>query len=349
MKLVKDQKLFGLFREYFTEYLPKQRRYSRHTVRNYQSGIDSYLDYLKTVNNIKIQDITFSMINRQSVKDFLQWLEDERGVSVATRNHRLSCINSFLAFASDIDSKLTITAAEIGKIKAAKDSKTTVVPYLSEKAVKAILAAPDGSTTLGMRDRVMLILLYDTGARIQEILDIKLKDLQFSDSPIVTVTGKGGKTRNVNLMQNTVKHLKKYISVFHPDKAMYDDDYLFYTVHIDGNKRMTEDNARKRVKEYGEIARKQCKEIPEDVHPHLFRHSRAMHLYQQGMPLPLISKWLGHSEVETTQIYATADTEMKRKAIEAATPPDSPLRQHVNANRYTINDEDTIKKLYGLK
>ena len=100
---------------------------------------------------------------------------------------------------------------------------------------------------------------------------------------------------------------------------------------------------------YGEAARLVCPEVPEKVHAHMYRHSRAMHLYREGMDLTLILQWLGHSQLETTQIYAHADTEHKRKAIAAATPQDNPLYSRLNPSRYTVNDEDMLKKLTGLK
>ncbi len=123
------------------------------------------------------------------------------------------------------------------------------------------------------------------GARIQEMLDIKLNDLRLDGTPTVTLLGKNGIPRKVALMEATVKHLNHYLSVFHPNADFYANDYLFYVKRRNGNKRMTEDNARRRVRYYGNLARLNCPEIPKDIHPHLFRHSRAMHLYQHGMPL----------------------------------------------------------------
>lgn len=103
------------------------------------------------------------------------------------------------------------------------------------------------------------------------------------------------------------------------------------------------------LRAYGEKAGLECPEVPEKIFPHLLRHSRAMHLYQEGMDLTLVSQWLGHSQLETTQIYAHADTEQKRKAIAAATPPDNPLYSKLNSARYTVTDEETLKKLMGLR
>jgi integrase/recombinase XerD len=349
MKALKDPKLFNFIREYTEEYLPKQHRCRPNTIRAYKNGIDALFDYIKEKNNIRLVDVTFDMINRKTVAEFIEWLENEQKSSISTRNLRLAAIRTFVSFAADCDSALVHKAAEVSKVKTITRNATHIVKYLSEPAIKAVLNEPDGKTKLGMRDRLILVMLYDTAGRIQEVLDIKLKDLRLIGKPIVTLLGKSGMPRNVSLMDTTVKHIRQYLKTFHPNTALYADEYLFYTKHRIGNSRMTEDNARKRIKEYGNSAREKCSEMPENLHPHLLRHSRAMHLYQRGMPLALVSQLLGHTEVETTEIYAHADTEMKRKAIEAATPHDSPLREFVNSERYTMSDEDTIKRLYGIK
>ena len=192
-----------------------------------------------------------------------------------------------------------------------------------------------------------MILLYDTGARVQEILNIKLCDLQLGRFPKVTLFGKGRKTRVVPLLERTVQHLKKYLLVFHAEAVV--DSPLFYSVTHGEKHPLTSRMAQYILQKYGEQAREICQEVPKKVHPHLFRHSRAMHLYQEGMDLTLVSQWLGHSQLETTQIYAHADTEHKRKAIAAATSQDNPLYSKLNSARYTVTDEDTLKKLTGLK
>ena len=216
-------------------------------------------------------------------------------------------------------------------------------------AITAIIKQPDASTPKGLRDRFFMILLYDTGTRVQEILNIKLCDLQLSRLPKVTLFGKGRKTRVVPLMEKTVHHLKKYMLVFHESANAAADSPLFYSVTHGEKHSLTSRMAHYILQKYGELARKICPEVPEKVHPHLFRHSRAMHLYQEGMDLTLVSQWLGHSKLETTQIYAHADTEHERKAIEAATSQDNPLYSKLNSARYTVTDEETLKRLTGLK
>ena len=166
-------------------------------------------------------------------------------------------------------------------------------------AMTAIAEQTNTGTAKGLRDRFLIILMYDTGARIQEILNIRLCDLQMGRFPKVTLHGKGSKTRDVPLMEKTVQHLRKYLSEFHSAMPLSSETPLFYSV-IHGEMRpLTDRRIRYLLQEYGEKAREVCHEVPESVHPHLFRHSRAMHLYQEGMDLTLVSQWLGHSQLET--------------------------------------------------
>ena len=340
--------LFSAVHDFFVVYLPNEAKCSPHTIRSYQKAMELLFDFVKTKRKIPLRKITFNMIDRTTLAEFLDYLEKERGCSVSTRNHRLQCIRAFYNYAADEDISAVVHREEIQKVDTAKESEK-LVEHMSEDAIKTILAQPDTSTQRGLRDMFLMLFLYKTGARIQELLDIHLCDIQFGKAPVVLLRGKGSKTRNVPLRDNIVSHLKEYIKVFHPDAGIYSDQYLFYTVRDGDKKRMTEGNVRHLVREYGDEARHLCPEVPENVHPHLFRHSCAMSLYQNGVELTLISQWLGHADLETTLIYAHADTELKRKAIEKAIPEDSPLKEYVNAERYKIDDDEVLKQLCGLK
>ena len=164
-----------------------------------------------------------------------------------------------------------------------------------------------------------MILMYDTGARNQELLDLMVSDIRGDGkSPYVIITGKGGKTRLVPIMEKTVEHFKKYIAVFHPGPAS--DSHLFYTVRQGERFAMSPDSTEKFIKKYGIAAHGVNREVPESLNPHMFRHSRSLHLYRSGMPMVLLAEWLGHAQVSTTLVYyANADTEMKKNAIEKAT------------------------------
>jgi site-specific recombinase XerD len=220
---------------------------------------------------------------------------------------------------------------------------------MSEQAVKVLLEQPSPLTKKGLRDRFIILLMDDTAARLQELIDIRLCDIKLGKTPVIILNGKGSKTRSVPLMKKTVEQYKNYIRAFHPDEGLYSDQPLFYTMRYQMKTPLGSSTVRKLIISYGAAARQCSAEVPAHVHPHMLRHSRAMHLYQHGMDLTLVSQWLGHVRLETTLIYAHADTEHKRKAIAAATPANSPLRGRLNAKRFTVSDENTLKQLYGLK
>ncbi len=339
--------LFLAIHDYLLVYLPEERKSSPNTIRAYRKSIELLLDFVKEATGLPLQKISFETIDRNMLSQFLQYLENDRSCSVSTRNQRLNCIRSFYKYAAQEDIALVTHLEEIKKIRPAKVAKT-IVDHMSENAVNAILQQPDTNTLLGKRDAFMMLFLYKTGARVQELVDIRLCDLKVGATSSVTLHGKGAKARIVPLRDIEVQHLKEYIALFHPDTDLYSQDYLFYTIRNQQQKRMTEDNVRSMVRKYGKQAREFCSEVPENVHPHLFRHSLAMLLYQNGMDLTLISQWLGHSNLETTLIYAHADTELKRRAMEKAIPENSPLKKHLNPKRYKVSDEEMLKRLVGL-
>lgn len=340
--------LFFLVHDFFKIYLPNERKYSPNTIRAYQKALELLLNFVKVQKNIPLNKITFEMIDRKILSRFLDHLESERGCSISTRNHRLHCIRAFYNYAAESDFTAVAHWEEIKKVDVARTPKKLVV-HMSETAIAAILAQPDTTKRKGLRDMFLMLFLYKTGARIQEMLDIQLRDIQFGNAPRVTLHGKGSKTRNVPLREIVAQHLKEYLKAFHPDEGIYSDQYLFFVERGGRKNRMSEDTARHLIHIYGEGARLVCTEVPENVHPHLFRHSCAMSMYQNGVDLTLVSQWLGHANLETTLIYAHADTELKRKAIEKSVPDDSPLKQHINADRYRIDQEEDLKLLVGLK
>lgn len=340
--------LFKAVHDFLTIALPEEQKCSMNTIRSYRKALELLLDYVKERNGIPLSGVTFEMIDRNVMSDFLGYLENERGCGIATRNHRLHCIRAFYKYAAQEDITSVTHMDEILKVKPAKKPET-LVEHMSENAVFAILRQPDTSTDKGKRDAFMLLFLYKTGARVQELVDVRIHDVQLGRQPKITLHGKGAKSRSIPLRDDVAIHLKKYLQLFHPEENQYSDQYLFYVIRNKEKKRMTEDNVRQLVSKYGRKAREVCKEVPEKVHPHLFRHSWAMFLYQNGVDLSLVSQWLGHSNLETTLIYAHADTELKRKAIEKAVPEDSPLKEHVNPERFKVDDDDLLKKLCGLR
>jgi len=211
------------------------------------------------------------MIDRHMLISFLDSLE-ERGCSIQTRNHRLNRIRAFYKYAAKMEPTAVIHQDEILKVPLKTTERAEIIGYMSEDAVKAIMAQPDSSTSKGLRDQFLMILLYDTGARIQELMDIRVCDIRFGKSPTATLSGKGGKVRVVPLMNSTIEHFKRYLHEFHPAVDSYCDEFLFYVIRHGQKNRMHHDTARKLIQDYGVCAQSECSDVPGNTHPHLWRH-----------------------------------------------------------------------------
>lgn len=347
MGRIKDETLFQMLHDYLKKYLPGQKCASPNTVRAYREALNQFFDYITEEKGIPLTEVTFSCMDYGTVSAYLDWLTAERKCSPSTRNHRLACIRSFLGYAAGQGTEYMAYKAALSQIPKQKASCFPAVEYMSEDAVQAVLKQPDTSTRTGIRDQFFMVLLYDTAARVQEMLDLKVCDIRQGKTPTATLLGKGPKVRTVPLMAETIGHFKNYLNVYHAGEDRYSTQPLFYVVQHGSRHPMSDDNVRKFLRKYGDMARKTCPEVPQNIHPHLWRHSRAMHLYQHGMDLTLISQWLGHANLETSLIYAHADTEQKRKAIEKTMG--GKVTGGIDIPRYTVSDEDTIRRLYGLK
>lgn len=195
-----------------------------------------------------------------------------------------------------------------------------VVDYMSEAVLENLFKQPNLEKTNGRRDQFFMILMYDVAARCRELLDLKICDVDLGKNASVLLTRKGGKKQSVPVSEGVAAHFDEYLKWFHPQNERSNDDYVFYTIIHGAKQQMSPDAVAAFMKGYAGKCRAVCPETPTRVHPHMLRHSRAMHLYRSGMPLVLISEFLGHADVNTTRIYAWADTEMKRQAIRAASP-----------------------------
>ena len=337
---------FGAVRGYLLDYLPNQKCCSDNTIKSHRIALNLFVEFLRGEKNLKVEKITFKTIDKQTVLNFLKWLEDVRHCSPPTRNQRLSILRTFLAYAGGIDCTQIALELDVKKIPM-KKHKQAAVDFLSENALKALLEQPDTRKMNGIRDRFFMTLMYDTAARCSELINLRICDMRVeSTRPVVYLLRKGNKTQPLPLMNKTVEHYRHYLKTFHPGKEMSSSDYLFFVTTHDERHQMSADAVGAFMKKYGEAARKVCPEVPERVHAHQLRHSRAVHFYRNGMPLALVGEYLGHVTLETTKIYAYADTEMKRKAMEKA---DANMNNAPNVAPIWQNDEDMILKLSGLK
>lgn len=338
---------YTLVHDFLTDYLPQKRNCSRNTVKAYRAALNQLLDFTKDQKQIRLIDVTFETLDSETVGEYLDFLENTHGCSIKTRNHKLNCLRSFYSYAVMRDTSLAAYQADLFAIPFKKGAKVETVDYLSETAVKVLLEQPDTKRRKGIRDQFLMLLIYDTAARIQEIIDLKVCDVRLGKAPQVKLHGKGDKYRSVPLMKETVLHYHNYMQAFHPDENQSSPKPLFYTVRKNICSPISDDTIRAFMNGYAKAAHMVCPEVPEKIHPHLWRHSRAMHLYQRGMDLTTLSQWLGHANLSTTLIYAHADTEMKRKAMEEATGDYFPTVSS-EKSLYDVNDDAVLKRLYGL-
>ncbi len=332
---------FSMTYDFLETYLPKQCGRSPHTVKSYRDALSLFRRYVLNEVGIPISKFTFVECTRKKVLGFMDYLT-KRGSKPSTRNQRLATLKSYISFASDKNISLQSIALEIKRVPQCKTPQTDKI-VIPEEAMKAILNQPS-NTKMGIRDRTIMILLYDTGTRLAEILGLSITDVVITgDNPYIRVHGKGSKERIVPISMKTVKHLTRYISVFHGNVKLK-TTLLFYTIikNMVGN--MSEGNVERFIKGYAEKAKLFCPSVPEKVNPHMFRRTRATELYQNGVSLPLVSRFLGHASLETTKIYAKPSLKMLRDAIESVE-----TSTEKNEQPLWEDSEEIMAKLCGLR
>ncbi len=299
------------------------------------------LRFLLQEKGIAATQIDFDTFTSVLLADFLDAMETRKDWKASTRNNRLSCIRSFFKYAAYTCPNVYTVYADLGTIPLKKEvNNSRVVEYMSKDAVASIIECADTASSKGFRDQFFLTLMYDTAARNGEMLKLKLSDIN-TDNATIYLFGKGSKPRLVPVSKETLQMFGRYKSLFHNESK--NDSPLFYTRHRDEKTPMSDDNVARFLKGYAAKARKHNGHVPANVHPHMFRHSRAMHLYQGGMPLAVLSEFLGHEDPETTLIYAYADTEMKRMAIEKASA--NTLISEISEDSPIWETQDIIERL----
>lgn len=301
---------------FLTAWLTNARNASPNTIHSYRDTFKLLLQYCQREKHISPEIITMSTLTADVIKDFLYWLETERKCSISTRNQRLAAIHSFFRYVQAEEPSGLYHFQKVIAVPVKKAGRT-VVEHLMPEAMKLLLDQPDRNHPWGRRDLTLMSVLYDTGARVQELIDIKAGDVFLSSPSVIVLTGKGNKTRRVPLMNNTASLLKNYLAENHLD-SQHKRQYPLFT-----NRQhypLTKEGVAYIIRKYADAARSQSPIVPQKVKPHMFRHSKAMHLLQAGVNLIYIRDFLGHVDIKTTEIYARADTETKRKAIEKAYP-----------------------------
>jgi integrase/recombinase XerD len=302
--------------KFFTEYLVGERGASTHTIRSYSDTFTLVLTYMDKVRHIAAERLTLSHFYRETVLDFLDWLQKERKCANTTRNQRLAALHSFFKYMQYEDAKHLEQWQNILSIKVKRSEQRSFVHYLTVEGIKFLLEQIPLNTKEGRRNLALLALLYDSGARVNEIIDLSPSSLNLNKPCYVILFGKGNKKRIVPLQNEQVKLLESYMKENHLDNPAYNQRPLFAN---NRGKKLTNSGVTYILNLYANNARILKPElIPEKISPHTLRHSKAMHLLQSGVNLVYIRDILGHVSIQTTEIYARADSKQKREALEAA-------------------------------
>jgi len=308
-------KLLHHVQKYFQDYLRVQRGVSAHTIYAYRDALKLFLSFLAKSKNRHVTKLSSDDLNAEAVLAFLIHLEGERGNKTVTRNLRLSALRTFFRYLASQD---TLRAGQHQRVISLPIKQTSrgTMPYLEIQEVKTILSLIGQDSASDRRDYVLLSFLYNTGARVQEVCDLRVEDVHFGPPPVVVITGKRRKTRIVPLWQETVTLLKSYLD----ERGIADKagEKIFVSAR---RVPLTRFGVRYIVQRRASAAISQCPDLAhKKIGPHTLRHTTAMHLLQSGVELTLIKSWLGHVKLATTHAYIEIDLAMKRKALSLYSP-----------------------------
>lgn len=299
----------GLLHAFFYEWMVQQRNASAHTVHSYRDTWRLFLRFVAQYRKRTVAQLVLADLTASEVSAFLQYTEQERGDTIGTRNCRLAALRSFFGFTAGREPTAIAQCAEVLHVPT-KRAPIRAAAYLEPDEVKAILAQPDRSTIGGQRDHALLSFLYNTGARIQEALDVCPRAIRFDSPACVRLYGKGRKERVCPLWQETVSLLRSLLR----RQPRADDEPIFvnrYGVPLGAS------GVRFKLAEYVQAGANAAPGLrSKHVTPHSFRHATAVHLVAAGVDITVIRSWLGHVSLDTTNHYAQANLETKRKALE---------------------------------
>jgi site-specific recombinase XerD len=302
-----------LLRIFFYERLAEQRNVSAHTIRSYRDAWRLFLRFVAERRRCRVADLTLQALNATEVAAFLQHSERERKVSIGTRNCRLAALRSFFSFVAERDPTAIEQCSEVLRIPT-KKAPMPLRQELHMHEIEAILAQPDRTQLEGQRDHALLWLLYNTGARIQEVLNLCPADIRFDPPNCVRLLGKGRRERICPLWPETVELLKALLQ----RQPCASNERLFVNRY---GMPLGPSGVRFKLTQY---VRSAAAVVPtlasKKISPHTFRHAAAVHLVAAGVDVTVIRSWLGHASLDTTNHYAQANLDTKREALQRLQP-----------------------------
>lgn len=311
-----------LLSKYLTQYLPAQRNLSSNTICSYRDTFKLLLIFCRDIQGFNIAKLPMTQLDRKCIEDFILWLRNIRKSSPSTCNQRLCAIHAFFDYVMVEEPQLMEQCIQIHNIPRMVSSAPPA-KYLTPDALRCLLAIPDITTPKGRRHLVLLTVLYDTAARVSELADIRMRDVRLDSPAAITLHGKGGKVRTVPLMKQTVELLQSYFTENGITPQKSPDMPLFWS----GNyRKLTRSGITYIVQKYAAAAQAISTDIPATISPHVFRHTKAMHLVQANVNTIYIKDYLGHADISTTEVYGkpmtlSADAAQRRRKTDALLIP----------------------------
>ncbi len=295
---------------FFQDYLPAQRGMSAHTIRSYRDAIVLFLRFVTQHAGRPVDSLEIGDLRPDRVTSFLAQLEKERGNRVATRNARLAALHTLAKFLATEHPQHMGTLQAVLAVPFKRGARSEPMEYLEHDEVRGLLAAIDRSTAIGRRDYALFALMFNTGARVQEALDIRATDVRLDAPAQVRLTGKGNKVRVCPIWASTAQLLRPLCDARGPEGQVRP---LF--VNHRGEP-LTRFGVRYLLRRYVDLASQEHSSLRgKSIHPHSIRHTTAIHLLKAGVDFASISQWLGHASLNTTMVYARADLDLKRQAL----------------------------------
>lgn len=332
----------SLLEDYFETYLPYSRGLSSNTINSYKQSFLLLMRFMLEIKDVAASDISFSDLTYETLLEFFNWLETDRKCKPATRNQRLSALSAFSEYAQNRDfDAASVFRGAIIKIPVKKSTKKQRATFTRDE-IKILLNLPDDNYETGLRDKVLLSLMYATGARAQEICDLKVGDIRMNDaSASITLAGKGSKTRQVGISKKLADTLHRYMCHRHIEK--YPGRHIFSS---QTHEQMTISCIEGIYKKYVIMAKNQNPSLfqADSYPPHSMRHSTACHLLEAGVDIVTIKNILGHVSVQTTQIYAEMSQDTVDKKLKEWNETWFGDNQKINVKKAADNIPDFLKK-----
>lgn len=310
----KSQTFMDMLEYYFSTYLPVAKGLSDKTIASYKATFRLLFEFLYTAKGIASDRVSFEAIDNCVIEDFLAWLENDRGCSVATRNQRLSALAAFSMYAQnrDFDAARSFrnNVLKVPRKRATRNGRST----FTKDEVKILFELPDSHRESGLRDKTLLCFMYASGMRAQEVCDMTVGDIQFfSDRAGINVHGKGNKIRRIGIPAAAAEMLKAYIK-----HRGLSDRYDRHVFSSQTHEKMTVSCIEEIFAKYVGIAKQNHPDLFRCSYtPHSMRHTTATHMLEAGVPLIVVKNFLGHVSLQTTQIYTEVTQDTMNRQLKA--------------------------------